>query len=61
MLVPDDLPGRPLDRLTYQHLTIGPFSFPPSSDALTQKSLGQQINSDREVENEVETVDVVSC
>lgn len=49
-----------LDRLAYQHLNVGPFSFPPSSDALTLMSLGQQINSDSEAKIEVETLEVVN-
>jgi len=37
-----------LDRLAFQHFTFGPFSFPPSSGALTGVSVGQGTNSESE-------------
>ena len=48
-----------LDRLAYQHFTFGPFSFPPSPDALTRESVGRGINSDSEALDEVETGELV--
>ena len=48
-----------LDRLAYQHFTFGPFSFPPSPDALTRESVGRGINSDIEASAEVETGELV--
>lgn len=32
-----------LDRLAYQHSTLGPFSFPPLPDQLHQTSMGQEV------------------
>jgi hypothetical protein len=37
-----------LDRLAYEHLTFGPFSFPPSPVAPARESFGEGINSDSE-------------
>jgi hypothetical protein len=49
-----------LDRLAYQHCTFGPFSFPPSPDALTRESVDQRIDSGSEALGDVEAVDLVS-
>ena len=48
-----------LERLAYQHFTFGPFSFPPSPDALTRESVGRGINSDIDSSDEVETGELV--
>ena len=48
-----------LDRLDYQNSTLGPFSFPPSSDALADTSVGHGISSESEVSNEDEYAQLV--
>jgi hypothetical protein len=43
-----------LDRMAYQHSALGPFSFPPSPDALSETGGDQRIESESEIANEVE-------
>ncbi len=50
-----------LDRLAYQRLTFGPFSFPPSPHPLIKVSAGKGINSDSEASNEAGTEELVGC
>jgi hypothetical protein len=50
-----------LDRLAYQHLAFGPFSFPPPPAPLARESLGHGMNSDNEPQDEVEPVGLVAA
>jgi hypothetical protein len=34
-----------LDRMAYRHSTLGPFSFPPSPDAIAEESVGNTTES----------------
>jgi hypothetical protein len=44
-----------LDRIAYQHSTLGPFSFPPSQDGLLEESV-ERIDSESDVAKETEDV-----
>lgn len=49
-----------LDRLVYQQFTLGPFSFPPSSDAMPQMAVDREnIPKLAAASSEVEQVEVV--
>ena len=48
-----------LDRLAYEHSTLGPFSFPPSPGALTETPLDQAIELNAEESTEVEGAELL--
>jgi hypothetical protein len=48
-----------LDRMAYQHSILGPFSFPPPPDVLSDMSLDQEMDSESEVLHQVETLELV--
>ncbi len=48
-----------LESLAYKHSTLGPFSFPPSPNALSETSVDQGIHPETEVSDEVEDVELV--
>jgi hypothetical protein len=48
-----------LDRMAYQHSTLGPFSFPPDPSDLSETKADPRLDSESAVEDEVENVELV--
>ena len=48
-----------LVRLTYEHISFGPFSFPPSPNALPRESVAQAINPESETQEKAKNAELV--